>query len=646
MLEITNLTVEFGERALFRDVSLQFYEKKRYGLVGANGAGKSTFLRILTGQEHHYSGQINWPREFRVGMLKQDHFALEQEQILDIVIQGRQALWQALQTQAQLACKAELSLAETTQYAEAEAIIQREAGYSAASEAARLLTGLGIPDNHHHQPLQVLSGGYKLRVLLAQLLFSQPEILLLDEPTNHLDIYSIKWLESYLTQYPGLLIVVSHDRGFLNGVATHIVDIDYGTLRVYTGNYDAFEAAKALEKEQKEKALQAQNRRKEELQAFVDRFRAKATKASAAQSRLKMIEKMEDIELLPSSRRYPLFRFSPHVSSGLVALQVQGLSKCFGEKEVLRQVSFEVERGDRIALIGPNGVGKSTLLKILMGELPADQGAFHWGHAVQPSYFPQDYHSQLDKQMSVYDWLYQYDTTASVSQIRTLLGQVLFSGDSVKNKLSTLSGGEATRLIFARMMLLPSNFLVLDEPTNHLDMESIESLTEALRNYQGTLLVVSHNRYFVQAVATRILELKPEGLLDFKGSYAEYLEKQGTDHLSRDISLRERNTLTQQHRSPEILHSGNAQNYEARKQQQRRIKQLERRLPELEAHCLKLEAQLQQADLALAEAYSQGSEALQQQALKHKQGLEAQMEQSMSEWEQAETELLQLQAEV
>jgi ATPase subunit of ABC transporter with duplicated ATPase domains len=637
MLEITDLTVEFGDRRLFGPVSLVFHEKKRYGLVGANGAGKSTFLRILTGQESHYSGQINWPRDTRVGVLNQDHFAFEAQAVDQVVLQGRQALWQALQTQAELSDQAELDLNASQRLAEAEAIVQREGGYTAASEIARLLTGLGIPESHHHQPLRTLSGGYKLRVLLAQLLFSQPAILLLDEPTNHLDIESIRWLEGYLCQYPGLLIVVSHDRGFLNGVATHIVDIDYGNLRIYTGHYDAFEAAKTLEREQKEKALTQQERKREELQTFVDRFRAKATKASAAQSRLKMIEKMEAIELQPSSRRYPAFRFVPHANSGIIPLQVKGISKAYTDKRVLHEVSFELERGDRVALIGPNGVGKSTLLKILMQEISADQGGFSWGHEVLPGYFPQDYHAQLAPAMTVMDWLYQHDATATVSQIRGLLGQALFSGDSVAHKLSTLSGGEATRLIFARLMLLPSNLLILDEPTNHLDMESIDALTTALRDYQGTLLVVSHNRYFVSQVATRILELRPEGLVDFKGSYAEYLEKAGTDHLSRDISARQRKPVEPQT-------TGAVQDYEARKQQQRRLKQLERRLPELEALCLQLEEQLQAADLALAEAYGSGSPAEQDACLSRKQTLEARLNDAMLEWEQAEEEQNQLQA--
>ncbi len=643
MLEINQLTVEFGDRPLFKDVSLLFYDKKRYGLVGANGAGKSTFLRILTGQEHHYSGQIHWPKDVKVGVLNQDHFAFEEQPIMEVVIQGKKALWQALQTQTRLSQKSELSLEESSHYSEAEAVIQRESGYTAESEAAKLLMGLGIPDNHHNMPLKTLSGGYKLRVLLAQLLFSQPEILLLDEPTNHLDIYSIKWLESYLNLYPGLLIVVSHDRGFLNGVCTHTVDIDYGTIRIYTGNYDAFEAAKVLEREQKEKALESQNERKEELQAFVDRFRAKATKASAAQSRVKMIEKMEAIEIPPSSRRFPHFRFAPHTTSGIIPLQVKGLSKAYGEKQVLSDVSFEVERGDRIALIGPNGVGKSTLLKMLMEEIPSDAGSFQWGHEVLPGYFPQDYHSQLEKNCNVFEWLYDYDATATVAQIRGLLGMALFTGDSVKNKLSTLSGGEATRLVFSKLMLLPSNFLVLDEPTNHLDMESIESLTESLKTYKGTLLVVSHNRYFVSEVATRILELKPEGLVDFKGSYAEYLEKEGTDHLSREVNLKQRTVLSQQSQSA-VEKNDNAQNYEARKQQQRRIKQLEKRIPELESLCLELEEKLQACEPLLAEAYISGSEADQMRLLQQKEQFDAKMASSMEEWEAAEQELIELQA--
>ncbi|MGV3522934.1 MAG: ATP-binding cassette domain-containing protein [Candidatus Sericytochromatia bacterium] len=632
MLEINNLTLEFGDRVLFQNVNHQLYPGNCYGLVGANGTGKSTLLKILTGQTKEYGGQVNWPKQVRLGYLKQDHFVYENCRIIDTVIQGNQALWDARLTQDELTRKGEMDLADAERYAEAEEVIIQHDGYSAESDAARLLDGLGIPADQQDLPLKTLSGGYKLRVLMAQLLFSKPEILLLDEPTNHLDIFSIKWLEEHLRSFPGLLIVVSHDREFLNAICSHILDIDYGTIKNYTGNYDEFLAAKALEREQKERESANQEKKKEDMQAFINRFKANASWASQAQSRVKKLEKMEDIELLASSRRYPAFEFKPSVTSGRIPVAVTELSKAFADKQVLKNLDFEIERGDRVAIIGPNGVGKSTLLKILMEQLPPDHGTITWGHEAHPGYFPQDYHELLSKgDMTCFDWLYSYDATASIGLIRNLLGRMLFSGDDVKNKLSILSGGEATRLIFGKLMLVPSNVLLLDEPTNHLDLEAIDMLTEALAKYTGTLLLVSHNRYFVSRIATRIIEIKPEGYTDFKGTYAEYLEKQGVDHLNRDVSLKARAVLGQQAQEAKTAKaaentsavSGKAA-YEAQKALKRKRQQLERKLPQLEKACRELEAQLQAASTA-----------------DHAR-LEAELNQALETWRQAENELAEL----
>lgn len=628
MLEINNLTLEFGDRLLFTDVNYQLYPGHCYGLVGANGTGKSTLLKILTGQTQEYSGQVSWPKQANVGYLRQDHFAFENSRLIDTVIQGNTKLWEARQIQDELTRKPQMDIQDAELYAEAEETIFQCEGYSAESDAARLLDGLGIPVERHEELLRTLSGGYKLRVLMAQLLFSKPDILLLDEPTNHLDIFSIKWLEEYLRGFPGLLIVVSHDRDFLNAICSDMLDIDYGTIKLYTGDYDAFLAAKALEQDQKERAIANQEKKKEDMQAFISRFKAKASWASQAQSRMKKLEKMEDIELPTSSRRYPTFEFKPAVNSGRMPVAVTGISKAFGDKKVLADVSFEIERGDRVAIIGPNGVGKSTLLKIMMDELKADQGTVTWGHEANPGYFPQDYHELLKGDITCFDWLYSFDATAPVGLIRNLLGRMLFSGDDVKNKLSILSGGEATRLIFARLMLAANNILILDEPTNHLDLEAIDMLTEALANYTGTLILVSHNRYFVSHVATRIMELKPDGFLDYKGTYAEYLEKQGVDHLSRDISLRERTVLTQQVKTVEKPVLTGKAAYEARKAQKRRREQLAKKMPQMEQACQQLEAQLQQA------------------ADTNRSELEAQLQAALTQWREAEAELESLQQDV
>ncbi len=595
MLELKNVKLEFGDRALFSDVTLQLFAGQRYGLVGANGAGKSSLLRMLTGEIKEYDGDMSWPKHAKLGYLQQDHFAYEHQRIVDVVIQGNQALWIARQTQDQLVRKGEMDMAEAQLYAEAEDIIIQHDGYSAESEAARMLDGLGIPIEQHELPLNTLSGGYKLRVLMAQMLFGKPEILLLDEPTNHLDIYSIKWLETYLLEFPGLLLVVSHDHLFLNGVCSKILDVDFGTIREYTGNYHEFVAAKALEQEQIEKSIVRQDKKKADLMEFINRFKAKASHASSAQSRVKQLGRMEEIEQKPSSRQYPSFAFVPHAQSGRTTLAVENVGKSYDDKRVLSQLTFEVERGDRIAIIGPNGVGKSTLLKILMDQVTADEGKFEWGHEAKPGYFAQDYHEALQGDISAFDWLYHFDATSTIGRIRSLLGRMLFSGDDVFNKVTSLSGGEATRLIFARMMLLPSNVLILDEPTNHLDLEAIEMLIEALAEYTGTILLVSHNRYLVSKVATRVLELKPEGLLDFKGGYAEYLEKHDSDHLSRDVSLKERQVLSQQNetgKEEQAAKSGKApakplltgkDAYKAQKTLRRQIQTLEKQVKKLEA---------------------------------------------------------------
>lgn len=632
MLEINNLTLEFADRVLFQGVNFQLFPGHCYGLVGANGTGKSTLLKILTNQTQEYSGQVNWPKHASLGYLRQDHFAFENCRIIDTVIQGRPKLWEARLVQDELSRKPQMDLLDAERYAEAEDTIIQLDGYSAESDAARLLDGLGIPTELHEQHLKTLSGGYKLRVLMAQLLFSQPEMLLLDEPTNHLDIFSIKWLEEHLRSFPGLLIVVSHDREFLNAVCSHILDIDYGTIRMYTGNYDAFLAAKELAQDQTERAIANQEEKKKDMQAFISRFKANASWASQAQSRVKKLEKMEDIQVIPSSRRYPTFEFKPNVTSGRIPLAVQGLSKSFDDKQVIRNLDVEIERGDRLAIIGPNGVGKSTLLKIMMELLPPDSGSVIWGHEARPGYFPQDYHDLLKGNQTCFDWLYGFDATAPVGQIRNLLGRMLFSGDDVKNKLTILSGGEATRLIFAKLMLEPSNVLLLDEPTNHLDLEAIDMLTDALAKYTGTLILVSHNRYFVSKVATRILEVKPQGFLDYKGTYAEYLEKYGTDHLSRDVSLKERTVLSMQTETAKSVKQAEKQAaspalsgkeaYEAQKALKRKRQQLEKKLPALEKACQNLEA-------LLAQTVDAGKKA----------DLESEYEQALMVWREAQTEL-------
>jgi ATPase subunit of ABC transporter with duplicated ATPase domains len=530
MITVINLSKSYGGQYLFRDVNLQFDPGNRYGIVGANGAGKSTFLRILCGQESPDTGQVLLPAKLRTGTLNQDHFAFEDELLLDVVLQGRPELYRAFQEK-------ELLLTETEpdpeRIIELEEIIQHHDGYQAESRIAEMLEGLGIATPYHKQPMQVLSGGYKLRVLLAQCLFSEPEVLLLDEPTNHLDIISVRWLEDYLSNCKGTVIVVSHDRDFINRVSTHIADIDYQTIKIYPGNYDYYLKARELDELQRRQESEKAEKKIDELQAFVTRFKGKATKARQAQSKIKQINRMEKEIVKPvySSRVHPRIHFECRRPSGKTVLEVTDLAKSYGTKAVLNGVSFTVQRGDRLAVIGPNGIGKSTLLKIIMGELEADRGKVEWGYETWPEYFSQDHREAIPRDSTRYEYLYSYGPGESIGTIRGLLGNLLFSGDDVHKNTAALSGGEAARLIIARLVLKKGNVLILDEPTNHLDLESIESFIDALTAYDGTIIFVSHNRYLVNRLATRVLELKSDGFETFPGSYQEYLEHLGCDHL-------------------------------------------------------------------------------------------------------------------
>ena len=537
MITLNQIAKRYGAQLLFEDVNLRLDPGKRYGIVGANGAGKSTLLRIVIGQETADEGEINIPAKIKIGTLNQDHFAFEEERILDVVMRGQAALFEAFQEKERILD--DLSV-PPERIAALEEIIADNDGYVAEARIAEMLEGLGIPTEKHEERMQVLSGGYKLRVLLAQCLFSDPEVLMLDEPTNHLDIYSIKWLEDYLRNCKGAVVVVSHDREFLNNVCTHVADIDYGTMKLYKGNYDEFLEAKAAEEEMRKQEAEKAEKKIGELQNFVERFKAKATKARQAQSKVKQIERMEKGIKAPvySSRIYPNIRFTAVRPPGKQVLETKNIAKSYGEKNVLNKVSFDVYRNDKIAIIGPNGIGKSTLLKILVGELAQDQGEVNWGHETHPTYFSQDHHEEIAKNTSPYEWLYQWAPGESIGVIRGTLGNMLFSGDDVHKSTAALSGGEAARLVLGKLILLKGNILILDEPTNHLDMESIEALVSALEAFDGTVLLVSHNRYVVERVATKVLEISPTGIDLFDGNYHEFLEQTGVDHLSYQVDLR------------------------------------------------------------------------------------------------------------
>jgi ATPase subunit of ABC transporter with duplicated ATPase domains len=540
MITITNLAKSFGAQILFEGVSLQLSEGRRYGLVGANGSGKSTFLRILAGETDPSEGAVSIPRRARVGLLRQDHFEYESVPILDVVLMGNAELWAAMQAKEAILARAADHF-DAEGFAAAEDVVMRFDGYSVEPRAAEILEGLGIPAAVHRRPLSTLSGGFKLRVLLAQTLASDPEVLLLDEPTNHLDILSIRWLEKFLQEFEGTAVIISHDHRFLDNVSTDILDVDYETILLYPGDYSSFQAAKRDERERKETEIARREREIADKQAFVDRFRAKASKARQAQSRIKQIERIE-IERLPqSSRRWPTFRFRQRRPSGKIALTARGIGKAFGERQVLEDVSLEVKRGDRLAILGPNGIGKSTLLKILVGRLEPDAGMVEWGYEAHPGWFAQDHREQLgDGKQTAESWLWEASPGEGIGFVRGQLGLVLFSGDEAHKPVGKLSGGEAARLVFARLAVEKPNVLVLDEPTNHLDLEAIESLVEGLAAYDGTVILVSHDRWFVREVADRIFEIEPDGIRDFHGGYDEYVAACGDDHLDVDaVSVRE-----------------------------------------------------------------------------------------------------------
>ena len=538
MISLSNLAKRFGGQTLFEGASLQFNPGERYGVVGANGSGKSTLLKILSGEEGASEGDISISRRTRLGVLKQDHFQYENERILDVVMMGNVELWQAMVEKDRILAKAEEHF-DGDRYSELEEIILRGDGYTLEARAGEILEGLGIPTEVHREPLSTLSGGFKLRVLLAQVLAAEPDVLMLDEPTNHLDIVSIRWLEKFLEEFAGAALMVSHDHRFLDNVATTIVDVDYETIDSYPGNYQDFVRAKREERARREKEIEKRQGQIAEKKAFVERFRAKATKARQAQSRLKSIERIEIEELPQSSRRYPRFRFDQRRPSGRQALEIEGVAKRYGENRVLEGVSLKVMRGERVAIIGPNGIGKSTLLKIAVGEIEADAGRVEWGYEAYPGYVAQDHKEQLvhDRQ-TVEAWLTGFCAGESIGFVRGHLGAVLFSGDEVDKRLGALSGGEAARLIFARQVVEKPNILVLDEPTNHLDLEAIEALVTGLRSYEGTLIFVSHDRWFVGELATRIIEITESGINDFPGTYNEYLERLGDDHLDAQAVLR------------------------------------------------------------------------------------------------------------
>jgi ATPase subunit of ABC transporter with duplicated ATPase domains len=647
MISVNALGKSYGARTLFDEVSLKLVRGCRYGLVGANGSGKTTFLEIVAGDEAATEGSVTIDKGARVGVLRQDRFMRDEDTILDVAMTGDELVMSALAEQAALTAKASSDPADAARIAALEDRIAMHDGYTLEARASAILEGLGIPSPSHRRPLATLSGGFKLRVLLAQVLLGGPDVLLLDEPTNHLDILSIRWLERFLAAYGGCALVISHDQRFLDNVVSHVLDVDYGTISLYTGNYSAFSREKAATRERKEAEVARAEATIAEKKAWVERFGAKATKARQAQSRLKQIEKIEVEELEQSSRRAPDFVFTPERKSGRDVLELIDVSKAYGEKKVLTRVSLMVRRGERVAIIGPNGLGKSTLLKIATGHLTPDAGEVKWGHETRVGYFAQDHHETLvDPSMTPIDVIWEAVPKAETSFVRGALGRVLFSGNDVQKKVGTLSGGEAARLVFCRIMVEKPNVLVLDEPTNHLDLESIDALIEALRAYEeGTLVFVSHDRAFVSALATRILEVTPQGFSDFPGTYDEYLARSGDDHLdAATVVLKAKKEKTTTPPPPSKVVG--APSWEEKKKRANRLKQLPARRDEVLAAIEATEARQAaiQAEWCKPGFFEQTAKGEIAKLETEEKALAPKLDALLAEWEALEAELAELSA--
>jgi ATPase subunit of ABC transporter with duplicated ATPase domains len=525
MISTSGLTLQFGKRVLFKDVSIKFTPGNCYGVIGANGAGKSTFLRLLSGDIEPTNGSIDISPGERLAVLKQDHYEFDEYEVLKTVIMGHKRLVEIMDEKDALYAKPDFSDADGMRVSELECEFAELDGWDAEPEAARLLNGLGISEELHSVKMSELSGKEKVRVLLAQALFGNPDILLLDEPTNHLDITSINWLEDFLAGFENTVIVVSHDRHFLNQVCTHIADVDFGAIQLYVGNYDFWLQSSQLALQLSKDANKKKEEKIKDLQAFIQRFSANASKSKQATSRKKMLDKISLDDLKPSSRRYPYIAFKPDREAGDQLLTVEGISKTIDGEKVLNDVSFTVKKGEKIAFVGPNSIGKSTLFKILMGEMEPDAGSFKWGITTTQAYLPVDNSAYFDgKELNLVDWLRQYSEDQDESFVRGFLGRMLFSGEESLKQASVLSGGEKVRCMLSRMMLSGANVLLLDEPTNHLDLESITALNDGLIAFTGTMLFVSHDHEFIQTISDRIIEITPNGVVDRVTSYDEYLE--------------------------------------------------------------------------------------------------------------------------
>ncbi|EJR54309.1 hypothetical protein IIM_02038 [Bacillus cereus VD107] len=528
MITVSNVSLRFADRKLFEDVNIKFTPGNCYGLIGANGAGKSTFLKILSGEIEQSTGDIHITPGERLAVLKQNHFEYEEFPVLETVIMGHTQLYKVMQEKNAIYMKEDFSDEDGMRAAELEGEFAELNGWEAESEAAILLKGLGIGEDLHDKKLSELTGAEKVKVLLAQALFGKPDILLLDEPTNHLDLKAIQWLENFLMNFENTVIVVSHDRHFLNKVCTHMADLDFGKIQLYVGNYDFWYESSQLALKLTQDANKKKEEKVKELQNFIARFSSNASKAKQATSRKKLLDKITLDDIRPSSRRYPFVGFTPEREIGNDLLTVEGLSKTIDGEKVLDNVYFTLNKGDKVAFIGRNDIAMTTLFKILMGEMEPDSGSFKWGVTTSQSYFPRDNSKYFENSdFNLVEWLRQFSPQdESESFLRGFLGRMLFSGEEVKKNVSVLSGGEKVRCMLSKMMLSGANVITLDDPTNHLDLESITALNNGLIAFKGTMLFTSHDHQFVQTIANRIIEVTPNGVVDKEATYDEFLENE------------------------------------------------------------------------------------------------------------------------
>jgi len=536
MISTSNVSLSYGKRTLFEDVTIKFVPGNCYGLIGANGAGKSTFLKILSGEIDPRTGRVEIPAGMRLAVLRQNHFEFDEFPVLQTVIMGHKRLYDIMQEKDAIYAKADFTEEDGLRASDLEAEFADIDGWNAENDAAMLLNGLGISEDLHYSLVQDLSGSEKVRVLLSQALFGNPDILLLDEPTNHLDAESILWLENFLDSFNNTVIVVSHDRHFLDAVCTHVADIDYGKIQLYAGNYSFWYESSQLASKQRTDANRKTEDKRKELEEFIRRFSANASKSKQATSRQKLLSKLTLEDIKPSSRRYPYIQFKPEREAGNQLLTVENLSKTLEDGTVLfKDISFMVEKKDKVAVLGRNDLSASTFFEIIMDETKADKGTFNWGTTITPAIFPKDNEHYFNTDLNLVDWLRQYSTEKDESFIRGFLGRMLFSGEESLKKANVLSGGEKVRCMLSKMMLQSGNFLILDEPTNHLDLESITALNNGLKDFTGTVLFSSHDLQFVETIANRIIELTPKGIIDKRMSYQEYLEDESIKALRQKM---------------------------------------------------------------------------------------------------------------